>query len=101
MHHQAATYLAKQLTFSMGTGDSLELSVTGAPADSATRPGGWPDDLVRIPGRSYPSGHESNDKPGRNQILNSFFNTFSKLFWAKVARINRLLISPSIPKTRA
>lgn len=37
IHHQAATYLAKQLTFSMGTGDSLELSVTvTAPANSAT-----------------------------------------------------------------
>lgn len=39
MHHQAATYLAKQLAFSMGTGDSLELSVAGAPENSATRLG--------------------------------------------------------------
>lgn len=87
---------AKLVAFSMGTGDSLELSVT---APEKLRLGrAWPDDLVIIPGQSYPSGHESNDKPGRKSDIKLIFQCIFQLVWAKVAIINRLLISPSTPK---
>ena len=72
----------------MGTGDSLELSVT---APEKLRLGrAWPDgdDLVIIPGQSYPSGHESNDKPGRKSDIKLIFRYNFQLVLAKVAIIN-------------